>query len=121
MATIYRECIQCHNEFYLKDNDQRFYAAQCTCGHPDHVHDDGLDCGHCRCPSFTPLELPKRCWHCRKKNREVAVQSRADEQEAERKTRTNGGLRRKRAPQQPNQSGLVEVFVSDRRRQGRNR
>jgi len=53
MAKIYRQCVQCSSDFYVNDNDQVYFAEK-------------------------GLELPKRCFSCRKKNkqdRESAVSS----------------------------------------------
>ena len=53
MAKIYRQCVQCGNDFYINDDDQVYFVQK-------------------------GLELPKRCYACRKKNkqdRESAVSS----------------------------------------------
>lgn len=44
MPRLYRECVQCEHDFYISDKDQEFFASR-------------------------NLELPKRCWACRKSNR----------------------------------------------------
>ncbi len=95
MPTIYRECVQCQSDFYIKEDDQLFYERR-------------------------DLELPKRCWKCRKENKEKAAKARAAQAAQARSERPNGNRRRQRAPQQ---TGVVEVFVEDsrvrRNRQGR--
>lgn len=50
---VYRLCAQCGGEFYIKGEDQRFFAAR-------------------------NLELPKRCFKCRKENKAVANQQIAE-------------------------------------------
>lgn len=44
---LYRECVQCGNNFYIKKKDQDYLLGR-------------------------KLELPKRCFACRKKNKEEA-------------------------------------------------
>jgi ribosomal protein L33 len=60
MPKIYKECIQCESDFYVTEKDQSFFK------------DKGL-------------ELPKRCWHCRKKNKEEAAEAKALAQAAKEK------------------------------------
>jgi hypothetical protein len=119
MGVIYRDCIQCGSEFYIKEKDQDFFLNKCRCGHSRRDHDP--QCHNCACDEFSPLEFPKRCWRCRQKNKKDAARAQADQRQAERRARDNGNRQPRRAPQQ----GVVEVFVEDRRaparvnRQGR--
>ena len=88
MPKIYRECVQCQHDYYISEKDQVFFEGR-------------------------ELELPKRCWSCRKKNR---VESQQKVQQDNWDNRPNNQRRRSRAPQSPQQfdadGGLVEFFTS---------
>lgn len=73
MPKIYRECIQCESDFYIKESDQAFFEQK-------------------------GLELPKRCWPCRQKNKREAAEAKARQAEADRSARTNGNRRPRRSP-----------------------
>lgn len=47
----WRSCLQCNSDFYLKEVDKEFFVSR-------------------------NLELPKRCWKCRKQNKNEAIASR---------------------------------------------
>lgn len=72
MPRLYRECVQCQHDFYISDKDQEFFASR-------------------------ELELPKRCWTCRKQNRDEANQQKQEQAE------------------QAANTGVTEVFVPDER------
>lgn len=51
MPKIYKDCVQCHHEFYVSEKDQHFFLTR-------------------------ELEIPKRCWSCRKNNRKECDEAR---------------------------------------------
>ncbi len=81
MPTIYRTCVQCDSDFYIKDKDQEYFQSN-------------------------NLELPKRCWACRQRNRETIRKEIEQQKEQDRRAAFAGGV--------------VDVFVPDKR-YGRNR
>ena len=64
MPKIYRECIQCESDFYITEKDQDFFNAK-------------------------SLELPKRCWPCRMKNRKEAQEAKIRQLDKQDKTGKN--------------------------------
>jgi hypothetical protein len=100
MPKLYRECKQCQNEFYITDRDQQYFTSR-------------------------DLELPKRCWSCRQRNKREAQQEIAKQKEAERmqrntqrKSRTPTRRRtQNHRPSEPgfDEDGPVQFFVPDDR------
>jgi len=73
LEKVWRKCLQCDSDFYIKEADQEFFKLK-------------------------NLELPKRCWTCRQKNRKEAMEARMRQAEADRIARLNGKLRTGRSP-----------------------
>jgi hypothetical protein len=98
MTKIYRECIQCTSNFYIKESDQVFFQETCACGH-DRASHEGGPCAGCRtCPEFKALDLPKRCWPCRQRNRRIVAEAKARQAHEERVKRIEGSRRTGRSP-----------------------
>jgi hypothetical protein len=88
MGRIYRTCADCGHQFYISDKDQNFFNNRCTCGHDKRQHDPDYSpsCEKCDCEFFAGLELPKRCFGCRRKTK-IAAQ----EEIAKSEPNPNGG------------------------------
>lgn len=52
MPKLYKECLQCNSDFYITEKDQEFFESK-------------------------NLEIPKRCWPCRQKNKKEAIAAKA--------------------------------------------
>ena len=89
MPKIYRECVQCTNDFYIKEEDQEFFESK-------------------------GLEFPKRCWPCRQKNKREAAEAKAKQAAADRASRRDGQLRTGRTTRKP-----VTTTTVDRKRIGK--
>jgi hypothetical protein len=76
MPKIYRECTQCESDFYIKESDQQFFEEK-------------------------ELELPKRCWPCRQKNKREAAAAKAAQAANERSERMNGQRKPGRTMRRP--------------------
>lgn len=79
---LWRECCQCDTDFYIKAEDQKFFESR-------------------------GLELPKRCWSCRQKNKREAMAAKAIQAEKERQLRMNGNRKPKRTPVANSASGTT--------------
>ena len=90
---LWRECIQCESDFYIKEEDQKFFEAK-------------------------NLELPKRCWPCRQKNKREAAEAKAKQAEKDRMTRSNGSRRPRSAPKS---GGAADTTNLKHKRQGRDK
>lgn len=90
---LWRECIQCESDFYIKEVDRDFFEAK-------------------------GLELPKRCWGCRQKNKREAIEAKARQADEDRIARMNGKRKPARAP---TGSQAHETTTVKHTRQGRNK
>lgn len=54
----WKTCLQCKSDFYIKEVDREFFVSK-------------------------NLELPKRCWRCRKQNKDEAIAYRLRKSDSE--------------------------------------
>ncbi len=93
LEKLWKSCIQCESDFYLKESDQKFFESK-------------------------DLELPKRCWTCRQKNKRDAAEARAKQEDKDRLSRSSGNRKPRSSPKD---GGAHETTTLKYTRKGRNK